>query len=98
MKNLKGRIFALILILACGGMTYYNWHQLRTEGRYSFKLATFGPVGIVGGIFLLFFPALAGKPTTTRERVVVLLVFIVGLAAGVINLYLMDPGMFSFGK
>jgi hypothetical protein len=96
MTHLKGRLLALILIIVFGALTYYNWHQLLLEGRYSFKLATFGPVGIVGGFFLLIFPGLAGKPTTTKERVVVLAVFVVGLAAGVINLYLMDPGMFSF--
>ena len=98
MKNLKSRIVALILILVFAGLTYYNWHQALTEGRYSFKLATFGPVGIVGGIFLLFFPSHIGKPTTTKDKVLVLIVFALGLAAGVINLYLMDPGMFSFGK
>lgn len=95
MKHLKVRVFALILIVVCAGLVYYNWHQLLQDGRYSFKLAAFGPVGVVGGFFLLLFPARGGKPTSTKERVLVLLVFALGLAAGLVNWYLMDPSMFG---
>jgi len=49
----------------------------------------------VGGIFLLFFPSFGGKPTTTKHKIVVLVVFLVGLAAGLVNWYLMDPGFFG---
>ena len=95
MKHLKVRIFALILIVVCAALVYYNWHQLLQEGRYSFKLAAFGPVGVVGGFFLLLFPGRSGKPTSTKEKVLVLLVFVIGLLAGLANWYLMDPGMFG---
>ena len=95
MKHLKVRLFALILIVVCAGLVYYNWHQLLQEGRYSFKLAAFGPVGVVGGFFLLLFPGRSGKPTSTKEKVLVLLVFVIGLVAGLVNWYLMDPGMFG---
>ena len=95
MKHLKVRIFALILIVACAGLVYYNWHQLQQDGRYSFKLAAFGPVGVVGGFFLLLFPGRSGKPTSTKEKVLVLMVFVIGLVAGLVNWYLMDPGMFG---
>jgi NhaP-type Na+/H+ or K+/H+ antiporter len=95
MNHLKVRLFSLILILVCAGLVYINWHQLVQEGRYSLKLAAFGPVGVVAGFFLLLFPGRGGKPTSTKERILVLLVFVIGLVAGLVNLYLMDPGMFG---
>jgi hypothetical protein len=58
-------------------------------------MAAFAPVGIVGGLFLLFFPSMVGAPKTTREKVIVMAVFVVGLIAGLINWYLMDPGFFG---
>jgi hypothetical protein len=59
------------------------------------KLAAFGPVGVVGGLFILLFPGKAGKPETTKDKILVLLVFVIGLAAGLCNWYLMDPGFFG---
>jgi hypothetical protein len=95
MHYFKARIFAVVLILISIGLIYYNWHQLLQEGRYSMKLAAFGPVGVIGGLFLLIFPSMGGKPTTTKEKIIGLLVFGIGLAAGLINWYLMDPGFFG---
>src|SRR4030095_9702687 len=95
MLNLKIRLFALVLILLFAGMTYYNWHQLHSEGKYSLKMAAFGPVGIVGGLFLLVFPSKVGKPQTLADKLIVLGVLILGLAAGLVNWYLMDPGYFG---
>jgi hypothetical protein len=95
MRYLKVRLFALVLILLFAGMTYYNWHQLYSEGKYSLKMAAFGPVGIVGGLFLLVFPSKVGKPQTTTDKLIVLGVFIFGLIAGLANWYLMDPGFFG---
>ena len=92
---MKTRLFALLLILICAGLTYYGWHQLTSEGRYSLKVAAFAPVGIVGGFFLLLFPTKAGKPETTKDKIIVLVVFAVGLVAGLLNWYLMDPGFFG---
>ena len=83
-----------MIILVFLGLTFYNWHQLLQEGRYSLKLAAFGPVGLIGGLFILIFPSMAGKPTTTKEKIIVLIVFGIGLVAGLINWYLMDPGSF----
>jgi len=94
MRNLKARLLAIILIAVFAGFTYYGWHQLRIEGRYSLKLAAFAPVGIVGGLFLLIFPARAGKPVTTGDKITVVIVFAIGLVAGLCNWYLMDPGFF----
>jgi hypothetical protein len=92
---IKQRLFALVMIIGFISLTYYNWQQLWEDGRYSLKMAAFGPVGVVGGFFLLFFPTMAGRPETTRDRVVLLAVFVVGLAAGLVNWYLMDPGFFG---
>ena len=95
MRPLKARIFALVLILVSIGLVYYNWHQLLRDGSYSLKLAAFGPMVGVGGIFLLLFPALGGKPRTAKEKIILLIVFVIGLAAGLVNWYLMDPGFFG---
>ena len=95
MHYFKARIFALTLILVSIGLIYYNWHQLLQEGRYSVKLAAFGPVGVIGGLYLVIFPSKGGKPTTAKEKIIALLVFVIGVAAGLINWYLMDPGFFG---
>lgn len=94
MNHLKARLLAILIILIFGGMIYYNWHQLSSEGSYSMKLAAFGPVGVVGGLFLLLFPGKVGKPETAKDKVIALLVLAVGLLAGLYNRYLMDPGFF----
>jgi hypothetical protein len=96
MSYLKARVFALLLILVSVGLVYYNWQQLLRENSYSMKLATFGPVVGVGGLYLLIFPSrAAGKPTTTGDKVLVLLVLGIGMAVGLVNWYLMDPGFFK---
>ncbi|HEY2961569.1 MAG TPA: hypothetical protein VGJ37_04100 [Pyrinomonadaceae bacterium] len=98
MAYLKQRIIALLLILFCAAMIWYGWYRLREEGVYSLRMAAFAPLGLVGGIFLLLFPSLGGKPTTTKEKVIVFLVFAIGLVAGLVNWFLMDPGFFGFGS
>lgn len=95
MPHFKARVLALVLILVSVGLVYFNWRQLLQDGTYSVKLATFGPVIGVGGIFLLLFPSKAGKPTTAKEKVVVLLVLVLGMVAGLINWFLMDPAFFG---
>ncbi len=95
MNYLKARLFALLLILVGCGLTYYNWQQLWAEQEYSLKIAAFAPLCAVGGLFLLIFPSMAGKPNTAKEKVIVLVVFVIGLVAGLINWYLMDPGFFG---
>ena len=95
MKHIKARLLAVAIIVLFSGLIYFNWQQLNDEGRYSMKLAALGPVGVVGGLFLLLFPAKGGKPETAGDKVVALLVFAVGLAAGLYNWYLMDPGFFG---
>jgi len=93
---LKQRLFALVLIVVCAGMIYYGWYLLRTEGVYYMKMATFAPLGVVGGIFLLLFPTMGGKPNSTKQKVMVFAVFAIGILAGLLNWFLMDPGFFGF--
>ena len=95
MHYFKARIFALVLIVVSVGLIYVNWHQLLQEGRYSTKLAAFGPVVGIGGVYLLLFPSMAGKPTTAKEKIIAIVVLAIGLVAGLINWYLMDPGFFG---
>ena len=59
------------------------------------KMAAFAPLCAVGGVFLVVFPEMAGKPNTTKEKTVGMIVFVIGLAAGLVNWYLMDPGFFG---
>jgi hypothetical protein len=91
MKPFKARLFAVLLILVSVGLVFYNWHQLFQEGRYCMKLASFGPLVGIGGLYLLLFPSRGGKPTTAKEKIAVLLVFVIGMIAGLINWHLMDP-------
>lgn len=93
---IKQRILAIVLIIISIGMIYYGWHRLWQEGVYSLKMAAFAPLIGVGGLFLLFFPTLAGKPDTTKDKVIVFAVFAVGIVAGLINWFLMDPGYFGY--
>lgn len=95
MQSVKGRILGLVLLILGIGLVYINWHQFLKDGTYSLKLAAFGPLVGVGGIFLLLFPAMGGKPNTAKEKIIVLIVFVIGLAAGLVNWYLMDPAFFG---
>ncbi len=95
MQPMKARILALVLIVISIGLSYVNWHQLRQEGRYSTKLAAFAPVVGIGGVFLLLFPSMGGRPKNAKEKIIALIVLAIGLVAGLINWYLMDPGFFG---
>ena len=95
---LKTRLLGLVLVIVFAGMIYYGWYQLREEGVYYIKMAAFSPLGVVGGIFLMLFPAIGGKPNTTKEKIIVMVVFAIGIVAGLINWFLMDPGFFGFSS
>ena len=95
MAFLKARLLGIVILLMFAVITYINWHELLSSGTYSTKMAAFGPVGIIGGLFLLVFPDKAGKPETTIDKVIVMFVFGLGLAAGLVNWYLMDPQFFG---
>jgi hypothetical protein len=95
MKDLKSRLLGLVLIAISVVLVYYNWQELLQQREYSTKLAAFAPLVGVGGLFLLIFPSIGGKPETTRDKIVVMIVFVIGLLAGLYNWYLMDPGFFG---
>lgn len=95
MKYWKVRLFALVIILVSALLVYFNWQQMLLDTTYSIQTATFGPMCVVGGIFLLLFPTNVGKPETPMQKIFAVLMVIVGLAAGLINWYLMDPGFFG---
>ncbi len=61
----------------------------------SLKLTTFSPLGVLAGSFLLLFPEKGGKPETTKDKIIAMLVFGIGLVVGLFNLYLMDLGFFG---
>ena len=94
MQPIKTRIFATVLILIGLGLIYYNWHQLWQAGHYSLKIAAFAPLTAIGGFYLLLFPGMSGKPATTREKILSLVVMGIGMLVGLINWYFMDPGFF----
>lgn len=90
------RLFGLVIMAVFVGLVYYNWQEALTEGTYSLRMAAIGPLGVVGGFFMFLFPQFAGRPETTMQKLIVFLVFLIGLAAGLYNWYLMDPARFSF--
>jgi hypothetical protein len=96
MRHWKLRLLAVIVIVVFTGLLYYNWRLLLDERRYYMKLAVLAPFCVIAGFFTLLFPGKAGKPETGAEKLLAFLVFIIGMAAGFVNLYLMDPGFFSF--
>ena len=91
----KIRLFALVVIAIGAFMIYNSWQQLMNEGMYSTRWVVMTPIIVVFGVFLLFFPTKIGRPETTLDKFLVLLVFGVGLAAGFYNWYLMDPHYFD---
>ena len=93
---LKQRIAAIFITLASIGILLKTWSEARRDGGYFLKVAAFAPVGIVVGIFLLFFPKYYGKPETAREKAVVLSVYAVGVLIGLVNWYLIDSSILKF--
>lgn len=95
MKNFKSRLLGLVLIAISVVLIYYNWQELLQQREYSTKIAAFAPLVGVGGLFLLLFPSIGGKPETTKDKFIVMIVLVIGLLAGLYNWYLMDPGFFG---
>ncbi len=90
------RLFGLGGALACAAIVYYNWQELLREGTYSLRAATIAPIFVLGGLYIMLFPTKIGRPETTLDKFVTFLIVVVGLAAGLYNWYLMDPGFFKF--
>jgi hypothetical protein len=95
MEYLLFRLSALVVAAGASAVTYYNWIQLNTEGQYSMRTAVLAPLAAVMSIFVFLFPKYFGKPETTGAKVISMLVFGIAVAAGLYNLYLMDPSKFG---
>lgn len=95
MSTMKARLFGLATIAMAIAMQWYNLYELREKGQYHFKAAAFAPLLFIGGLYSVLFPSLAGKPETAKQKFLLILVFIVGLAAGAVDVYWMDPGFFG---
>ena len=96
MNHIKPRLLFLGLLIVSIVLVYYNWQQLFVSHKYSMKVAAFAPLCGVGGLFLMAFPTMAGKPHTIKEKTLVTLVFVIGMLAGLVNWYLMEPGFFKY--
>jgi hypothetical protein len=95
MKYWKVRLFAFSLVVLSAGMIWYTWYQAANEGRYSIRVVAFAPLVFVGGIFLFLFPTKGGKLQTTKDKIIAFIIFGIGLVAGLVNWYLLDPGFFA---
>ncbi len=95
MNHLKIRLFAVALVVIGAGLVYVNWRELLHAHKYSTKIAAFAPLCVVAGLFLIAFPGFSGKPNTTQEKLVGALVLVIGLLAGLLNWYWMDPRFFG---
>jgi hypothetical protein len=93
---IKQRFFGLLIALISTGVLYWTWYDAQQNGGYYIKAAAFAPLGIVMGIFLIFFPQFSGKPETAREKFITLTVFGIGMLCGLFNWYLIDPERFAF--
>src|SRR5574339_70180 len=90
------RLFGLAASLFAAGVIYYNWQELLSEGTYSFRIAGIGPLFVVYGLYIMVFPTKIGRPETGFDKFMVILLTLIGAAAGAYNWYLMDPAKFDF--
>ncbi len=95
MNDLKTRLFGIVIFAVFSVLVYYNWTQAAAGGQYSPKLAAFGPLGLIGGLFIILFPSKVGKPETLMGKIVIFSLFIVSMALGLLNWYWIDPGFFG---
>ena len=89
------RLFGLVVAAISYWIANSQWISLNTEGTYSMRYAVMAPLALVMGVFILLFPKFIGIPEKTSEKIIVSFVFLLGIAAGLYNLYLMDPSRFG---
>ena len=85
------RLFGLAVAALSYWLVNSQWASFAADGIFSLRYVVAGPIGIVMGIFLFLFPKFVGVPEKTSEKIIVSIVFLLGIAAGFYNLYLMDP-------
>lgn len=89
------RLFGLAGAAISGWIIYSNWMKFNADGMYSMRSAVLLPLIAVLSFFIFLFPKYIGVPEKTAEKILVGAVFLAGVAAGVYNLYLMDPSKFG---
>ena len=93
------RLFGLAIAALSYWLVNSQWTDFYADGTFSLRYVVVGPIGIVMGIFLFLFPKFVGVSEKTSEKIIVSFVFLLGIAAvfllgiaaGLYNLYLMDP-------
>jgi len=89
----KIRLFAALAIAVGLAGWWYNWHLLLTERLFYPKLTILGPLGVFGGLLMMFRPEWSGplRPDSTREHKMGLTALIVLMALGAgIDYYLLS--------
>ena len=89
------RLFGLGGSLLSAAIVYFNWQELLSDGTYSLRAAGIGPLFVVYGLYIMVFPTKIGRPETAMDKFMVILLTVIGMAAGAYNWYLMDPGKFD---
>ena len=96
MTYLPKRLFGVVVFTVFSLLMLNNWSLAVTGGAYSPRLAAFGPLAMIAALFILFFPAKAVLPQTTKDKVLLFSLFLGSLALGLLNLYWLDPKFFEF--
>lgn len=95
MQYVRIRMFLLGVILCLAGLVYYEWQRALETFHYSPKMAVLGPFAITIALYLLILPTRLGKPNSAGEMKSIIAVIALGVMAGLVNLYLIDPSMFG---
>jgi hypothetical protein len=71
---LRTRLTAIACILVGIASWWYNWHDVKTSGTFSYKLTLLGPLGLVAGVLFFFKPEWTGplRRDSTREHKIAL--------------------------
>ena len=95
MNELKTRLFGVVILAVFSVLMFQNWTYASVGNPYSPKMAVFGPLGLVGGMFIVLFPSKAGVPKTTKDKIIIFSLFMISLGLGLLNWYLIDPSFFG---
>jgi hypothetical protein len=80
----KARLLGILAIAVGVAGWWYNWHLLRTEHQFYPKLTLLGPLGLFGGLLMIFRPEWAGplRNDSSKAHKLVLIGLIVLMALG----------------